>query len=112
MPDFNLDADRGYGYHCWDFDRQDGRPTIPKVSKDLQFDTDHYTFATPCTVPEGYCTDSDHAYPPAPGDRYSASTHLAIHYESMDDPGCSDVTKTSVEDVREAGGLSPDGRKG
>ena len=86
--------------------------TVPTVTKDQAFDVSHYSFATPCTVPEGYCADGDHAYAGSPQVLYSSATHLSVHYESMDDPGCTDVRKTTIEDVRSAGGLAPDGQKG
>jgi hypothetical protein len=113
MPDFNLDADRGYGYHCWDFNRSKDT-TVPKVTPDQTFDNDHYAFPTPCTVPEGYCADSDFAWS-GPGRLYSSATHLAVHYLGVgtpEDPGCDATTKVTPEEVKQAGGLPPEGRRG
>jgi len=114
-PDFNLDADRGYGYHCWDWNRRtddDGR-VVPKVAKDRAFDTGHYAFGEPCTVPEGYCADSSHAWPGSPQDLYSPAFDLAIHYidptqGNGGDPGCGKRVPTKTE-IKDAGGTPPQG---
>src|SRR5262249_44418592 len=75
LPDFNLDADRGYAYHCWDWNRDpDPRKThVPSIS-DPRTDV-KYRFQEPCTVPEGFCEE-----PGAPP-LYSPLFNLAIHYE-------------------------------
>ena len=31
VPDFNLDSDRGYAWHCWDWDRSD-IPCVPDIN--------------------------------------------------------------------------------
>jgi hypothetical protein len=113
MPDFNLDADRGYGYHCWDWNRSD-EETTPKVTPDEGFDHDHYRFATPCTVPEGYCGDGEFAWD-GPQRLYDPRTHVGIHYlghGDPPDPGCGDRVAVTPEDIKRAGGLPPDGRRG
>jgi len=113
MPDFNLDADRGYGYRCWDFNRS-GDTTVPKVTPDQHFDETHYAFRTPCTVPEGYCADSDFAWS-GPGRLYDPNVHLGVHYlgaGTPDDPGCDATTKVTPEEIKQAGGLPPQGREG
>jgi hypothetical protein len=112
MPDFNLDADRGYAYHCWDWNRSD-QQTVPKVTPKKDFDAAHYTFQTPCTVPEGYCADSEFAWS-GPQQLYDPNLHLAVHYlgaESAGDPGCGDTTKVTPDDIERAG-MPPQGRKG
>ena len=111
LPDFNLDADRGYGYHCWDWNRSDDK-TVPKVTPKQDFDEQHYTFQTPCTVPEGYCADGDSAWS-GPQRSYDPSVHLAAHYLDGDapDPGCADTTKVTPQDIERAG-MPPQGRKG
>jgi len=83
LPDFNLDADRGYGYHCWDYVRHlpsvPGTPN-PKVAADAaepdqwkcapkiftllsqiagapdvsQQVRNMYGYMEPCTVPQRY----------------------------------------------------------
>ncbi len=112
MPDFNLDADRGYAYHCWDWNRSDQK-TVPKVTTQKDFDESHYTFQTPCTVPEGYCADSEFARS-GPQQLYDPNLHLAVHYlgaESPGDPGCDATTKVTPADIDRAG-MPPQGRKG
>lgn len=111
LPDFNLDADRGYGYHCWDWNRSD-QATVPKVTPDSAFDKTHYAFGTPCTAPEGYCADSEFAWS-GPGSTYDPNVHLAVHYldDGAPDPGCGNVTKVDQTEIRQAG-MPPQGRKG
>ncbi|MDA8437770.1 MAG: zinc dependent phospholipase C family protein [Propionibacterium sp.] len=111
MPDFNLDADRGYGYHCWDWNRSDQR-TVPKVTPKQDFDQQHYTFQTPCTVPEGYCADSSSAWS-GPQQLYDPNLHLAVHYldGGAPDPGCANTTKVTPQEIDRAG-MPPQGRKG
>ena len=46
---FNLDADRGYGYLCWDWDRVHEQPTNDKDPKDGR----SHAFPAPVTWPEG-----------------------------------------------------------
>ena len=31
VPDFNLDSDRGYAWHCWDWDRS-GKTCVPDIN--------------------------------------------------------------------------------
>ncbi len=111
IPDFNLDADRGYGYHCWDWNRS-GDTTVPKVTSDSAFDAAHYAFHTPCTVPEGYCADSEFAWS-GPQKLYTPALNLAIHYRDGDakDPGCSATTKVDINEIQQAG-MPPEGQKG
>jgi hypothetical protein len=106
-PDFNLDADRGYGYHCWDWNRSDKR-VVPKVTPDQGFDAGHYAFGEPCTVPEGYCADSDHAWPGSPQALYDPGFDLGIHYLSEADPGCGTKNSTKTE-IGDADGIPPQG---
>lgn len=111
MPDFNLDADRGYAYHCWDWNRSKDT-TTPKVTPDEQFDSDHYRFPTPCTVPEGYCADDEFAWD-GPQQPYDPRTHLGIHYLGEEpDPGCHKPEPVTPTEIKIAGGLPPEGRKG
>lgn len=77
LPDFNLDADRGYGHLCWDYVRHGSSvPGSPNVPADM-FEPDQwrcapseffgaftdatrmtvrnmYGYAEPCTVPQRY----------------------------------------------------------
>lgn len=58
LPDFNLDSDRGYGYHCWNWNRKDAPIWDPITGQQAptQPDADEkYYFKEPCTVPELFC---------------------------------------------------------
>lgn len=73
MPNFNLDADRGYGYLDWDWNR------LPAVENDKATqDPEGYTFGAPCTWP----SQSDAGNDP--------KRALQIHWTGPghDDPGC------------------------
>jgi len=76
LPDFNLDSDRGYAYHTWDWDRIPLDPTHPP-DKPLGFSgcspAVDFTNLRPCTVPEGYCVTGA---PP-----YDSTRNLDIHFE-------------------------------
>jgi hypothetical protein len=129
-PDFNLDADRGYAFHCWDFDRhapgpqtrdandfhvyftvKDGTPTgrfLPKLD-----------FEQPCTVPEQFTPDqaaNDTGNPRRAANRYKRNVPLHIHYlDPGAIPGCcqdlasvTDLAEVSDAEVRQAG-MRPDG---
>jgi hypothetical protein len=68
VPDFNLDSDRGYAWHCWDWDRHNlardpaepGSPgaweCVPKHSGTPQTD---FRYAQPCTPPQFFHADTD-----------------------------------------------------
>jgi hypothetical protein len=79
IVDWNLDADRGYGYHDWDWNRDaNGSPVD---------DPNGHPFQPPCTWPPQ--SDS----PPAPA--YDPNVPLKLHWTGpgLDDPGC-DVDTT------------------
>ncbi|MBC7592356.1 MAG: zinc dependent phospholipase C family protein [Kineosporiaceae bacterium] len=70
---FNLDADRGYGYLCWDWDRSDAAPT--------EVDGRQHAYRSPRQLPEG----ADAWIPPAPvafgtNAIYANSQPLQLHY--------------------------------
>ncbi len=85
VPDFNLDSDRGYAWHCWDWDRHhlgrsaaapDDRGTwecIPAF--DTGFRT-NFRYAQPCTVPQ-FFSIKDNPLVPA---RYDPRVDLRVHY--------------------------------
>lgn len=98
VPDFNLDADRGYGYRSWDWNRKK-EPIWTAIAGEPKFD-----FPEPCTVPEGFCEGTNAA-------KYDASTNLAIHYKDQADPGCGGATKVTPEQIKQAG-MRPDGKEG
>ncbi len=71
--DFNLDADRGYGYHCWDWDRGDGHGTNARGQD----------YLLPLVPPEGSRTDK--GGPDWPGAEPAAAQHpVQLHYLSVD----------------------------
>jgi hypothetical protein len=73
VPDWNLDADRGYGYKCWDWNRHVSDP-----DKDLT-DTEGHKYAPPCTPPP---QTKDAPY-------YDPKLPLKIYYLDHKDPGCN-----------------------
>jgi len=74
VPDFNLDSDRGYAWHCWDWDRSD-IPCVPDINPAFGED---YGYPLPCTSPQMF--HADHDCPPAPDRWYDESLDLAVHY--------------------------------
>ena len=74
VPDFNLDSDRGYAWHCWDWDRSD-IPCVPDINPAFGED---YSYPLPCTSPQMF--HADHDCPSAPGRWYDESLDLAVHY--------------------------------
>jgi hypothetical protein len=101
LPDFNLDADRGYACHCWDWNRAVhsliGRtevtqpPVPPLIDARYRYNTVHQEFAgsivtdpkdrfdflMPCTPPQGF-GHKDAAGNLVPG--YDATKPLLLHY--------------------------------
>ena len=83
IVDWNLDADRGYGYHDWDWNRDLEHSTN---------DPEGNPFRNPCTWPPQ--ADS----PPAPGP-YNPNTPLSLHWTGpgLADPGCDVETTCAGE---------------
>jgi hypothetical protein len=73
FTDFNMDADRGYGYKCWDWNRQaqDGKNSTLK-------DKEKHDYLRPCTPPPQSEKE----------DPYDADAPLKIHYLDGKDPRC------------------------
>lgn len=67
MVDWNLDADRGYGYHCWDWNRGTNTGTDPEG----------IDYPSPCQPP-----------PQALG--FNPGKPVLLHWEAEADPGCDD----------------------
>ncbi len=74
VPDFNLDSDRGYAWHCWDWDRSD-IPCVPDINPAFGED---YGYPKPCTSPQLF--HADHDCPSLPNRWYEESVDLAVHY--------------------------------
>ena len=69
LVDWNLDSDRGYGYHCWDWNRRsDGSQ---------HQDPNRHAFNDPCE------------WPPQASDAVPDATKpLPVHWATRPDPGC------------------------
>jgi len=131
VPSFNLDSDRGYGFHCWDYDRHNRRRVIPRSVEDFHcpqpFGVMRFAMEQPCTVPEQYdptwsANDPLPVPPPGPQDprfvvnRYRPEVGLRIHYldPGLGQDGCTDLASTTaIQEVgtleRDQAGLNPDG---
>jgi Zinc dependent phospholipase C len=121
VPDFNLDSDRGYGYHCWDWNRKPApiwdpitgqfpNPPPPQPNPHEKF-----YFKEPCTVPASFCQGFGTSYNPT----YNPRFYLELHYitygnNGIDrgDPGCGqgpgphgEVTSAD----RDRAGIPPEG---
>jgi hypothetical protein len=86
LVDWNLDADRGYGYHDWDWNRDpNGNPVD---------DPEGNGYLPPCTWPP------QAGSPPAPG-RYQPDTPLKLHWvgPGLGDPGCDGEAVCVTEPV-------------
>ena len=93
----NLDADRGYGYHCWDWTRMVGAAFERRPSP--------FTFREPCTVPELYCEDGTSAV-------YDPTAHLSVYYLDQPEVTCDanyQPTHVTQAEIVEAGGIPPQG---
>ena len=79
--DWNLDADRGYAYRAWDWNREGGAPAHQ--------DPNGHDYPPPCTWPPQVSTDK-------PNDgAYDRQTPLKLHWQGfgLEDPGCDDDPK-------------------
>ncbi len=74
IPDFNLDSDRGYAWHTWDWDRSKSRcvPGITAVG------SEDYSYPLPCTSPQLF--HADHDFPSDPNRWYVETEDLNVHY--------------------------------
>jgi hypothetical protein len=131
LPDFNLDSDRGYAYHCWDWNRKVAslaKRSLTTGNQDVayRYDTYNQQFATsvqgepedrfsllvPCTPPQGYCQGIDGQGNPL--DPYMPNRTLAVHY--LDglgfDPGCPPSGPGHTPTAAEKGVAGPSPRTG
>jgi hypothetical protein len=74
VPDFNLDSDRGYAWHTWDWDRS-AVPCVPDINP---VGGEDFGFPLPCTSPQFF--HADHDCPTQPGRWYEEDQDLAVHY--------------------------------
>jgi hypothetical protein len=68
VPDFNLDSDRGYAWHCWDWDRSGVHPAITRHQSGQFRGVEDYGYPKPCTSPQLF--HADHDCPAAPNQWY------------------------------------------
>jgi hypothetical protein len=95
VPNFNLDSDRGYGWHCWEWERHAAtNPT--KVARNSVDDfhvynpkllfhpaSSRFDFEQPCTIPEQFdATWSANDSTPArqAANRYRPTVPLKVRY--------------------------------
>jgi hypothetical protein len=85
IADWNLDADRGYAYKCWDWNRH--APPKQSEPKDeahhVLRDQDGHDYLEPCTPPPQAEPYLNHPEP------YQEDQPLALHYMDQPDPGCT-----------------------
>jgi hypothetical protein len=87
MTNWNLDSDRGYGYHCWDFNRRTDAKPYP-------LDPNGHPYPPPCVWPS-------QADAPAV---YRADIEQKVHWvgPGLTDPGCAapDCAKPSPPPIK------------
>ncbi len=110
VPDFNLDSDRGYAWHAWDWDRHNLGPRVgggrrrwecrPNIPPEVAF-----AYRQPCTPPHFFHANRDNPSALVGGlvpesQWYDVTRSLAVHYlgsgaEVVPDPDgpdpCADV---------------------
>ncbi|MGV8910820.1 MAG: zinc dependent phospholipase C family protein [Propionicimonas sp.] len=74
VPDFNLDSDRGYAWHTWDWDRSDVT-AVPDINA---VGAEDFSYPLPCTSPQFF--HADHDFPAQPGRWYAEPLDLNVHY--------------------------------
>ena len=78
LTEWNLDSDCGYGYHCWDWNRNSKLPPQP--------DPEGNMFLQPCTWP----SQSDNSLDPAAPATWDSTVPLQLHWVApgLTDPEC------------------------
>jgi hypothetical protein len=91
FTDWNLDADRGYAYKCWDWNRHDD-------SQFLFRDQDGHQYLLPCTPPpqQEQATPFNSACGPFPKERPRPDVPLKLHWADSADPHCGDAPQLAV----------------
>lgn len=77
MTDWNLDADRGYAWKCWDWNR------FPKEAGLFFKDTEDNLVLWPCTPPSQF--KKEHGAP-----MHDPAKPLLIHWADTEDPHCKE----------------------
>jgi hypothetical protein len=85
LTEWNLDSDCGYGYHCWDWNRN---PDVPP-----QTDPEGFQYLTPCTPPPQ--TDQDFL---GPLKNFNPAVPLQLHWDGpgLEDPHCNPTPQISI----------------
>lgn len=88
LTDWNLDADRGYAYKCWDWNRH--HPPQPGASSGhVLLDMEGHQYMEPCTPPpQSEDPNAERPCAPPPKAAHDPKKPLAIHYTDQPDPGC------------------------
>lgn len=79
ITDWNLDADRGYAWKCWDWNR------YPKEAGLTFKDTEGNDVLWPCTPPSQFEKEETGA------PKHDPETNLKIHWADREDPHCEDM---------------------
>jgi hypothetical protein len=139
LPDFNLEADRGYAYHCWDYLRHTpGTPPSPRNDHDSDFPDqwrcmpqiptflaggqtaeqirqqhkriyERHGYQEPYTVPERY-DPADNPHHRSAYDPLKRIAHAYIGKDWLPPGGCDDIDlQVSAQEMKDAG-MSPTGR--
>jgi hypothetical protein len=90
VPDFNLDSDRGYAWHAWDWDRHARGPVGGGGRRRWECRADIppeavFAYAQPCTPPQFFHADHDNPSAfvggsPPESQWYDSTRSLAAHY--------------------------------
>jgi hypothetical protein len=90
ITDWNLDADRGYAYKCWDWNRH-AAPKPGGSNTHVLFDLEGNEYMEPCTPPPQTETKNPKLGPPCaplPPKPHDPNVPLEIHYLDQPDKGC------------------------
>jgi len=79
LVDWNLDSDRGYGYHCWDWNRD------PDAT---HADPNMHDYHDPCTWPPQAPGPNPAWTDPGPTPPHDPTKPLLLHWTDQADPGC------------------------
>lgn len=139
LPDFNLEGDRGYAYHCWDYLRHPpSEPPSPRSDKDRLYPDqwrcmpqiptflsgnqtpeqieeqqkliyERHGYQEPYTVPERY-DSADNPHHRSSYDPLKRIAHGYITGDSLAPGGCDDIDLQVTEQEMKDVGMSPTGR--
>ncbi|HEV8436365.1 MAG TPA: hypothetical protein VGR95_23355 [Thermoanaerobaculia bacterium] len=96
IADWNLDADRGYAYKCWDWNRHEQDPA--GGGPFLLRDKDGHLYMEPCTPPpqQDQPNDLNKACGPFPIDKPNPDVPLKLHWADLHDPHCSEAPQLAA----------------